>query len=198
MKAIRVEQHGGPEVLQLQDVPDPTPSAGEVLLRVHAAGVNPVETYIRAGQHGYSASMPYTPGGDAAGVVEALGADVRGVAVGDRVFTSRAHTGAYAERALARADDVYPLPEHVSFAAGAAIGVPWATAYRAPLPARADPAGGDLARARRERRRRLGRGAARARGRRDRLRHRRHRRGASPRRRARRAPRPRPPRARTT
>ena len=130
MKAIRVEKHGGPEVLQLQDVPDPTPGPGHVLLRVHAAGVNPVETYVRAGQHGYSAQLPYTPGGDAAGVIEAVGPDVSGVVVGDRVFTSRAFTGAYAEKALANATEVYPLPEHVSFAAGAALGVPWATAYR--------------------------------------------------------------------
>lgn len=131
MKAIRVEQHGGPDVLQLKEVPDPVPGTGQVLLRVHAAGVNPVETYIRAGQQGYGAQLPYTPGGDAAGVVEALGEGVRGVAVGDRVFTSRALTGSYAEKALVLASDVYPLPEHVGFAAGAAIGIPWATAYRA-------------------------------------------------------------------
>lgn len=130
MKAIRVEKHGGPEVLVLQEVGDPQPAAGQVRLRVHAAGVNPVETYIRAGQQGYAAALPYTPGGDAAGVVEALGDGVTGVRVGDRVFTSRAFTGSYAELALAAAADVYPLPEHVSFAAGAAVGIPWATAYR--------------------------------------------------------------------
>jgi len=130
MKAIRVEKHGGPEVLELRDVPDPRPAAGQVLLRVHAAGVNPVETYIRAGQQGYSAQLPYTPGGDAAGVIEAVGPDVSGVGPGDRVFTSRAFTGAYAEKALANAADVYPLPANVGFPAGAALGVPWATAYR--------------------------------------------------------------------
>jgi NADPH2:quinone reductase len=130
MKAIRVEQHGGPEVLELKEVPEPKPAAGQVLIRVHAAGVNPVETYVRAGQQGYAASLPYTPGGDAAGVIEAVGPDVRDVAAGDRVFTSRALTGSYAEKALAMAGDVYPLPEHVGFAAGAAIGIPWATAYR--------------------------------------------------------------------
>jgi len=131
MKAIRVEKHGGPEVLELKEVPDLAPGIGQVLLRVHAAGVNPVETYIRAGQQGYGAQLPYTPGGDAAGVVEALGEGVYGVAVGDRVFTSRALTGSYAEKALVMAGDVYPLPEHVGFAAGASIGIPWATAYRA-------------------------------------------------------------------
>jgi NADPH2:quinone reductase len=130
MKAIRVEKHGGPEVLELKDVPDPVPGPGQVLLRVHAAGVNPVETYIRAGQHGYAASMPYTPGTDAAGVVAALGPDVQGLAAGDRIYTSRAQGGAYAELALVDQSDAHRLPGHVSFAAGAAIGVPWATAYR--------------------------------------------------------------------
>lgn len=131
MKAIRVEKHGGPEVLELKEVPDPAPAAGQVLLRVHAAGVNPVDTYIRAGQQGYAGPVPYTPGLDAAGVIEAVGEGVQSVRVGDRVFTSRAFTGSYAEKALAAASDVYPLPERLSFAAGAAIGIPWATAYRA-------------------------------------------------------------------
>lgn len=130
MKAIRVEKHGGPEVLELKDVPEPQPAAGQVRIRVHAAGVNPVETYIRAGQQGYAAALPYTPGGDAAGVIDAVGDGVSSVRVGDRVFTSRAFTGSYAEQALAQASDVYPLPEHVTFSAGAAIGIPWATAYR--------------------------------------------------------------------
>src|SRR5690242_16162744 len=117
MKAIRVEKHGGPEVLELQDVPEPQPAAGQVRIRVHAAGVNPVETYIRAGQQGYAAALPYTPGGDAAGVIDAVGDGVSSVRVGDRVFTSRAFTGSYAEQALAQASDVYPLPEHVTFSA---------------------------------------------------------------------------------
>jgi NADPH2:quinone reductase len=130
MRAIRVEQHGGPEVLQLKEMADPVPGPGQVLLRIHAAGVNPVETYIRAGQHGYAARMPYTPGSDAAGVVRAVGPDVTGVAVGDRIYTDRALTGAYAELALVERGDAHPLPDQVTFAAGAALGVPWATAYR--------------------------------------------------------------------
>jgi NADPH2:quinone reductase len=130
VKAIRVEQHGGPEVLRLKELPDPTPGPGEVVLRIHAAGVNPVETYVRAGQHGYAASMPYTPGTDAAGVVEAVGSGVTDVAMGTRGYTDRALTGSYAERALVAAADLHPLPEHVGFPAGAALGVPWATAYR--------------------------------------------------------------------
>jgi NADPH2:quinone reductase len=129
MKAIRVARHGGPEVLELQEVPEPAPGAGQVRIRVHAAGVNPVDTYVREGKQGYSAALPYTPGTDAAGVVEALGEGVTGIAAGDRVYTSLAH-GAYAERALAPAEGVHPLPERVGFAEGAAIGVPYATAYR--------------------------------------------------------------------
>ena len=70
MKAIRVSEFGGPEVLKLQDVPDPRPDSGQVLVRVKAAGVNPVDTYIRAGAYARKPNLPYTPGMDAAGVVE--------------------------------------------------------------------------------------------------------------------------------
>jgi NADPH2:quinone reductase len=131
MKAIRVERHGGPEVLELREVPDPEPGPGQVRIRVHAAGVNPVDTYIRAGQEGYGAKMPYTPGLDAAGVIDAVGSGVTGVAAGDRVYTNMALTGSYAERTLAAADQVHRLPERASFAQGAAVGVPYLTAYRA-------------------------------------------------------------------
>ena len=84
MKAIRVHQYGGPEVLQLEDVPDPTPGAGQVLVRVKAAGVNPYDTYMRAGSYGATnPTLPFTPGSDAAGVIEALGPGVDGFKVGD-------------------------------------------------------------------------------------------------------------------
>ena len=137
MKAIRVEKHGGPEVLELREVADPVPGRGQVLIRVEAAGVNPVDTYIRAGQQGYGAPLPFTPGFDAAGVVVAVGEGVAaapapgGVAVGDRVYTSRAITGSYAGLAVCDASQAHPLPERASFAQGAAVGIPWATAYRA-------------------------------------------------------------------
>ncbi|HEY8517112.1 MAG TPA: NADPH:quinone reductase [Candidatus Binatia bacterium] len=131
MKAIRVEKHGGPEVLELREVPDPQPGAGQVRIRVHAAGVNPVDTYIRAGQQGYTAALPYTPGMDAAGVVDAVGEGVTQLAVGDRVYTNLALTGTYAELTLAPAEQVRRLPERLSFAQGAAIGIPYLTAYRA-------------------------------------------------------------------
>lgn len=131
MKAIRVSAHGAPEVLEYVDLPDPQPQSGQVLVRVHAAGVNPVDTYIRAGTQGYGAPLPYTPGLDAAGVVEAAGNGVTRVRPGDRVYTVGTLTGAYAERALCAERQVHRLPDGVGFAAGAALGIPYGTAYRA-------------------------------------------------------------------
>lgn len=135
MKAIRVHTTGGPEVLQLEEVPDPRPGRGQVLVRIHAAGVNPVDTYIRSGNYAKMPSLPYIPGGDASGVVESLGADVRGLAKGDRVYLTGTAgellTGAYAELAVCEMAQVKPLPGSVSFAQGAAVNVPYATAYRA-------------------------------------------------------------------
>lgn len=132
MRAIRVHQIGGPEVLRVEEVPDPRPGPGEVLIRVRAAGVNPVETYIRSGTQGRAPKkLPYTPGSDAAGIIEAVGEAVHRFAVGDRVYTGRSITGTYAELSLCEAGQVYPLPERVSYAQGAALGVPYATAYRA-------------------------------------------------------------------
>lgn len=130
MKAIRVHSFGGPEVLKLEDVPDPKPGAGQVLVRVAAAGVNPFETYIRAGNYG-PRTFPYTPGVDAAGVVEAAGDGVTRVKPGDRVYTAGTLTGSYAEKTLCAQNTVHSLPPHVTFAQGAAVGVPYATAYRA-------------------------------------------------------------------
>lgn len=131
MKAIRVHEFGGPEVLRLEEVSDPRPGEGEVVVRVRAAGVNPVDTYIRNGVHAVRPSLPYTPGLDAAGVVEAVGAGVERVAAGDRVYTAGTVSGAYAELALCKESQVYALPERVSFAQGAGVFTPYATAYRA-------------------------------------------------------------------
>lgn len=133
MRAIRVEQFGGPEVMRVAEIDDPRPGAGEVVVRLHAAGVNPVEAYIRSGQYARLPDLPYTPGGDGAGVVEVLGDSVSGVAVGDRVYVAAflAKSGTYAERIACAARFVHPLPDGVSFGQGAALGVPAATAYRA-------------------------------------------------------------------
>ena len=131
MKAIRVHEFGGPDVMRLEDVAEPRAGAGQVVVRVAAAGVNPVDVYIRTGTHARRPELPYTPGLDGAGVVEAVGEGVRRVHVGERVYVAGALTGTYAERALCLESQVHRLPASLSFAQGAAVGVPYATAYRA-------------------------------------------------------------------
>jgi len=135
MKAIRVHQFGGPEVMKLEDVPDPKPSAGQVLVRLRAVGVNPVDTYVRSGGYAVNITFPFIPGSDGAGVVEDTGDGVRRFQRGDRVYifgtTSGIRMVAYAELAVCAEPQVGPLPINVGFAEGAAIGVPYSTAYRA-------------------------------------------------------------------
>jgi NADPH2:quinone reductase len=130
MKAIRVNTFGGPEVLQLEEVPMPRVGAGQVLVKMHAIGVNPVETYIRAGTYSRLPGLPYTPGNDGAGVVEQVGADVKELQVNDRVYTGGSISGTYAEFVLCKPEQLHRLPANVSFAQGAAMGTPYATAYR--------------------------------------------------------------------
>ncbi|MBA3710999.1 MAG: NADPH:quinone reductase [Pyrinomonadaceae bacterium] len=131
MKAIRVHEFGGPEVMRLEDVADPHAGPGQVVVRVHAIGVNPVDTYVRAGTYPTRPPVPYTPGRDAAGVIEAVGEGVKRVAAGDRVYVAGTLSGAYAERALCEESQVQPLAARVSFTQGAGVFVPYATAYRA-------------------------------------------------------------------
>ncbi len=128
MKAIRVHEFGGPETLRLEEITDPQAGPGQVVVKVEAAGVNPVETYIRSGGYG-KRPLPYTPGSDAAGTVESVGDGVTSVKPGDRVYLAGTITGAYAEKALCSAAQVRPLPERLSFAQGAGIHVPYYTAY---------------------------------------------------------------------
>lgn len=129
MKAIRVHQFGAPEVMRFEEVPDPKPGPNQVVVRIKAAGVNPVDTYIRAGND--AGTLPYTPGFDGAGIVEAVGPGVRRVKIGDRVYTSGSLTGTYAEWTLCNETQVHGLPEKLSFEQGAAVNIPYATAYRA-------------------------------------------------------------------
>ena len=131
MKAIRVHEFGGPEVMKLEDVPDLTPAPGQVVVSVKAVGVNPVDTYVRSGAYAAKPLLPYTPGMDAAGTVEAVGEGVESVKVQERVYVAGTLSGAYAEQALCDASQVHRLPERVSFAQGAGVNVPYATAYRA-------------------------------------------------------------------
>ncbi len=133
MKAIRVHEFGGPEVLKVEEIPDPQPGPGQVLIRVAAIGVNPVEAYIRTGTYAFKPALPYTPGRDAAGTVIAVGSDVKRIEKGDRVYVTASLTGTYAEQTLCDQEKVHLLPENVSFEQGAAIGTPYGTAYRALL-----------------------------------------------------------------
>jgi NADPH2:quinone reductase len=133
MKAIRVNDFGGPEVLKLEDVADLQAGAGQAVVRVKAVGVNPYDTYMRQGTYAIKPPLPYTPGSDAAGTVDSVGDGVEGLAPGDRVYVGGTLTGAYAEQTLAEAWQVHPLPPNVSFAQGAGINVPYATAFRALL-----------------------------------------------------------------
>jgi len=142
MKAIVVREFGAAEVMKLEDLPAPSAGPGQVRVAVKAIGVNPVDTYIRSGAYARKPNLPYTPGTDVAGVVEAVGPGVSGVRKGDRVYThgtAEGH-GGYAEATVCDRAQVHPLPDRLSFQQGAAVGVPYATAWRALfLKARARP-----------------------------------------------------------
>jgi NADPH2:quinone reductase len=138
MRAVRVHRFGGPEVLVVEEIADPVPGPGQVLVRVLAAGVNPAETYVRSGAYPELPALPYTPGGDAAGLVVAAGPATEPQSSphplpepGARVYTTDTLSGAYAELALCAADQVHPLPEGLAFTQGAAVATPYTTAYRA-------------------------------------------------------------------
>ncbi len=131
MKAIRVHEFGPPSVMKLEEVAEPKPGPQQVVVTVRAAGVNPVDTYIRAGTYAKKPALPYTPGFDAAGVVESVGPDVRRFKAGDRVYISGNISGAYAEKTLCAEESVFNLPDRLTFAQGAAVWVPYATAHHA-------------------------------------------------------------------
>jgi len=131
MKAIVVHEFGPPEVMKLEEIEVSQPTGTQVLVRVHAIGVNPVETYIRSGNYASVPPLPYTPGKDAAGVVEAVGDGVTSWKTGDRVYTAQSITGTYAEFTLCEEIDLGRLPDNVSFEKGAGIWTPYATSYRA-------------------------------------------------------------------
>ena len=140
MQAILVRQFGVPDVLALEEVPDPKPGPSEILVRIRAAGVNPVDAYIRSGAYARKPPLPYIPGSDGAGEIESVGSHVNDAVKrftpGDRVYiagygSKPAGAGTYAERTVCAASQIYPLPSRISFAQGAALGVPYGTAYRA-------------------------------------------------------------------
>jgi NADPH:quinone reductase-like Zn-dependent oxidoreductase len=129
MKAMRAHQSGGPELLKLEEAPEPQVQAGQVMIRVRAAGINPADLVRLSGRLG-SPPLPYIPGTDVCGEIERLGAGVSNLKQGQRVF-GRALTGGYAERACLAAEEAVPLPANLSFEDGAAIPIPFYTAYHA-------------------------------------------------------------------
>ncbi len=126
MKAIRIHENGGPEVLRFEEIPAPRPGDGEALVAVEAIGVNFIEVYVRLGW--YPATLPVTPGGECAGTVTAVGPGVTAVKPGDRVATVNA-SGAYAGETLVKADRLVPLPAGVTSRQGAAALLQGMTAH---------------------------------------------------------------------
>jgi NADPH2:quinone reductase len=126
MKAIQIAQTGGPDVLRLADLPDPSPGPGQVLVRLSAIGINFVDTYHRGGL--YPRAVPFVPGGEGAGEVVAVGDGVSGVVAGDRVASTDL-AGAYAELAVVAADRLVPLPAGVPDEVAAAVLLQGMTAH---------------------------------------------------------------------
>lgn len=147
MQAILAREFGGPDVLKLEEVPQPLAGAGQVRVKVHAIGVNPYDTYMRGGAYAIKPDLPYTPGADAAGVIDQVGPAVTGISIGDRVYVSgtaqgKAH-GAYAQFIVCEPHQVHRLPDRISFTQGAGLFVPYVTAWRA-LFGRANTRAGDI------------------------------------------------------
>ncbi|MDS0476911.1 NADPH:quinone reductase [Natrinema sp. 1APR25-10V2] len=135
MRAVRYHEHGDESVLTFEeDVERPVPTADQVLVRIEAASVNPIDTYLRGGNISPTAGLPHVGGSDMAGVIESVGEDVNTFEPGDRVFATGLgifSPGTYAEYTVAPADMLAHLPEKVSFRDGAAAAMAFATAWRA-------------------------------------------------------------------
>ena len=129
MKAMRAHQFGGPEQLRLEEAPDPQQQAGQITIRVRAAGINPADVVRLSGRLG-SLPLPYIPGTDVCGEIESVGPGVSHLRLGDRVF-GRALNGGYAEKTCLLTEEAIPLPANLSFEEGAAIPIPFYTAYHA-------------------------------------------------------------------
>jgi NADPH:quinone reductase-like Zn-dependent oxidoreductase len=135
MKAVRIHNYGGPEVLRFEDAPRPTPGAGELLIRVHAAAVNPVDSKIRAGyfQDTFQYAFPFIPGWDLSGVVEATGPGVTKFKNGDEVYArpDLSRNGAYAEYAVIKETETALKPNSIDHVQAAAIPIVASTAWQA-------------------------------------------------------------------
>jgi NADPH2:quinone reductase len=131
MQAIQVHQFGASDVMKLEQVQEVKPEKGQLKIAVKAVGVNPVDTYIRAGIYPLKPDLPYTPGKDAAGIITEIGPEVKHRKVGERVYLSGGVSGSYAESLICEENQAYILPDNISFSAGAALGVPYTTAFYA-------------------------------------------------------------------
>ncbi len=140
MRAVVVREFGPPSVLKVEHLPDPFAEDGQIVVALHATGVNPVETYQRSGSQGYDRHRPFTPGADGAGIIESIGrfdgpgpVSRSGVALtaGQRVYVSGSITGTYAEKCVCTPDQVHPLSDSLSFEQGACLWINYGTAYRA-------------------------------------------------------------------
>lgn len=136
MKAVQISEFGGPEVLKVVNIEEPSPNKGEVKVKVYAVGLNPSENYTISGTYAYNVpDLPYTPGYDASGIIEEVGEGVTNLKIGERVylsaFSAERNTGTYAEKIVLDEENVYRLPDNTSFLEGAALGIPAFTAYRA-------------------------------------------------------------------
>ena len=130
MKAVRFHEFGGPEVLRLEDVPDPETGDGDVLVRLAAAGVNPTDASRRAGRMGQDVDFPAMLGVEGAGVIAQVGRDVTSVSVGDRVIV-RQHLNTYAELIAAPERAVFPMPANLSFVEASTVAIIYTTAWAA-------------------------------------------------------------------
>ena len=132
IRAVQFSRFGGPEVLEVVERPTPTPGAGQVLIRVRAAGINFAETLIRQNRYAVTPELPAVPGSEVAGTIEALGDAVGGMAVGGRVavplFAAGSYAGGYADYVLIDAGLVVPLPDALSFEAATALMIQGLTA----------------------------------------------------------------------
>ena len=125
MKAVRVHEFGGPDVLKLDDVPQPAPGPGEILVQVRGAGINPYEAYQREGRYPNLPPRPFILGGEGAGDVVAVGEGVTTWKVGDKVWGNL--KGSHAEYALASASLVYPKPDRLDYHEAAGLTTAWVT-----------------------------------------------------------------------
>src|SRR5262249_7610504 len=130
MKAVVVHQFGGPEVLKYEDASRPQPKETEILVRVIAAGVNPVDTYVRSGNFGPAATLPLIPGRDISGIVEELGPGATKFKKGEAIY-GNVRNGGYAEFAVAAEKDVELKPASLDFVQAAAVPVAARTAWYA-------------------------------------------------------------------